>query len=234
MSTSPITVTSSPSASSVANSPSASSPPPLRIPPPTTVEIEVDPDVEHVVTEPSSSSSNHIEYYSTVPPLPKDTLALARVFKDLGAVSPTSGINTLIAHAEDPACEVSRLAESIKEGFTRRMAEINAEHHRLKEHNRAITATNQRLRANASAERRNLGRPEGFGNNSGRYPGFLIPYRGCKAVARYVQVSPADPTLVEAIMGGDTDVYTFPVFAMPYASTGDEEDNEPAAALPEW
>jgi hypothetical protein len=35
-------------------------------------------------------------------------------------------------------------------------------------------------------------------------------------------------------MGGDTDVYTFPVFAMPYVPNGGEEDNEPAAPLPEW
>jgi hypothetical protein len=32
------------------------------------------------------------------------------------------------------------------------MAEINAEHHRLKEHNRAITATNQRLRRKAQPQ----------------------------------------------------------------------------------
>jgi hypothetical protein len=73
-------------------------------------------------------------------------------------------------------------------------------------------------------------RPRHFVQNNGRLPNFIIPSRGCRAVARYVRVSPGDPSLAEGTMGVGEDVYTHPLTALPHYPDKDD----PPEPLPEW
>src|SRR6266849_4006725 len=101
--------------------------------------------------------------------------------------------------------------------------ELEAEIFHLHERNKKLSNANHELRAATTPtplRHRSAPRPEGFINNEGRFPHFVIPHYGYKARARYVRVSPTDPTSADATMGENDDIYLFPIYATPYKHDG--------------
>jgi hypothetical protein len=84
---------------------------------------------------------------------------------------------------------------------------------------------------------RNYGCPIDFVDNEGRLPTFIIPHLGHRTRARYVRISPFNPTYAEGTMGGltgdDGEVYSHPLHALPY-HPHEGEENLPLEPLPEW
>jgi hypothetical protein len=77
-------------------------------------------------------------------------------------------------------------------------------------------------------------KPEGFEVND-KYTQLVISHYGYKAKARYVQVSPTNPTVVEATMGEKDNHYAFPIYTKPWKpSTIYDNENVPLEPLSKW
>jgi len=63
---------------------------------------------------------------------------------------------------------------------------------------------------------------------------LVVPHYRYRAKARYVCVSPTNPSMVEATMGKNDDRYAFPIYAKPWRpSTIYDDKNTPTEPLSE-
>ena len=189
---------------------------PLPTPPPQ-VSIDVDPDLEYHVSTPSPTAS---------PTLAESVLSEGRI-------SPQSALAILQAFGTGGS------ADNLRE-----VAQITVR--TLFQRTQAYEATIRWLQGDVALLQartaptpitpRTAPRPNGFLPNNSRLPTFYIPHLGHRAVARFIQKCPADPTMAEGTMGGTgAEVYAYPLKARPpYDASGDGGENQAGEPLPEW
>jgi hypothetical protein len=197
---------------------------------PEDLSIEVDAETEYLASPESPPPL-------LVPPPDAERCARTHEVQNNFAVapgpqSPNSTLNILEGTDISPG-NLRQVAKNLAATLIDRTAAYNALTAELKDEN-------ARLRAQAAPTPvtfRNFERPIDFVNNEGRLPTFIIPHLGHRARARYVRISPFDPTYAEGTMGGltgdDGEVYTHPLHALPYRPREGEE-NFPREPLPEW
>jgi hypothetical protein len=168
--------------------------------PPPEVSIEVDEDQEFTVTPPFEVPS---------PLSPRSALTVLQAFG-------TGGSTEALCNVAQAASRALITRTATYEDMVRNLQE-------------EVTRLRQQAAPTPVVPRQDH-QPRHFIQNNGRLPNFIIPSRGCRAVARYVRVSPGDPSPAEGTMGVGEDIYMHPLAALPHYP--DEDD--PPEPLPEW
>jgi len=197
---------------------------PLVIPNDETHIIDINKEVEYFVSSPSPS--------------------IQQVLNSARPIFPNSGLNLLEGHAQDPRLDIAALARGLRQGFENQLAEAQLCNEKAQQENLHLKGDNQKKAANirhlnslaalTPQRHQSAPQPKGFEINE-KYAQLVVPHYGYRAKAHYVQVSPTNPSLVEATMGKNDDRYSFPIYAKPWRpSTIYDDQNTPTEPLPEW